>query len=81
MARASSGRAVIGILALEVALGGVLMMRWIGLYGLDVLLDPGRAVLGALVVSFGLGGLAFVCTHFGLFALQGWWIAGWAGVC
>jgi lipopolysaccharide/colanic/teichoic acid biosynthesis glycosyltransferase len=72
---------IIGLLGLEVALGGVLMMRWIGLYGLDVLLDPGRAIVSALAVSLGLGAIAFVSTHFGLFALQGWWIGGWMIVC
>jgi lipopolysaccharide/colanic/teichoic acid biosynthesis glycosyltransferase len=72
---------VIGLLALEVALGGVLMMRWIGLYGLDVLLDPKRAIASALAVTIGLGAIAFVCTHFGLFALEAWWLAVWAVVC
>jgi lipopolysaccharide/colanic/teichoic acid biosynthesis glycosyltransferase len=72
---------VIGLLALEVALGGVLMMRWIGLYGLDVLLDPKRAIASALAVTIGLGAIAFVCTHFGLFALETWWLAVWAVVC
>jgi hypothetical protein len=68
---------IIGLLALEVALGGVLMMRWIGLYGLDVLLDPKRAIASALAVTIGLGAIAFVSTHFGLFALQpGGWPAG-----
>jgi lipopolysaccharide/colanic/teichoic acid biosynthesis glycosyltransferase len=72
---------IIGLFALEVALGGVLMMRWIGLYGLDVLLDPKRAIASALAVTIGLGAIAFVCTHFGLFALETWWLAGWAAVC
>jgi lipopolysaccharide/colanic/teichoic acid biosynthesis glycosyltransferase len=72
---------IIGLLGLEVALGGVLMMRWIGLYGLDVLLDPIRAIASALAVTMGLGAIAFVSTHFGLFALQGWWVTGWALVC
>lgn len=72
---------VIGLLALEVALGGVLMMRWIGLYGLDVLLDPKRGIASAMAVTLGLGAIAFASTHFGLFALQGWWIAGWAVIC
>jgi lipopolysaccharide/colanic/teichoic acid biosynthesis glycosyltransferase len=69
---------IIGLFALEVALGGVLMMRWIGLYGLDVLLDPKRAIASALAVTVGLGAIAFLSTHFGLFALQAWWITGWA---
>jgi lipopolysaccharide/colanic/teichoic acid biosynthesis glycosyltransferase len=72
---------LIGLLALEVALGGVLMMRWIGLYGLDVLLDPKRAIASALAVTVGLGAIAFACTHFGLFALETWWLAVWAAVC
>jgi lipopolysaccharide/colanic/teichoic acid biosynthesis glycosyltransferase len=72
---------LIGLFALEVALGGVLMMRWIGLYGLDVLLDPKRAIPSALAVTVGLGAIAFVSTHFGLFALQPWWLTGWAAVC
>ena len=72
---------IIGLLTLEVALGGVLMMRWIGLYGLDVLLDPKGAIMSALAVTLGLGAVAFVSTHFGLFALEPTWIAGWAMVC
>ena len=72
---------IIGLFALEVAVGGVLMMRWIGLYGLEVLLDPTRAILSALAVTIGVGAIAFVSTHFGLFPLQPWWLAGWTAAC
>ena len=71
---------LIGFLALEVALGSVLMMNWIGLYGLDVLLDPRRGVLSALAVTVGLASIVFLSTHLGLFALERWWLAGWVAV-
>jgi lipopolysaccharide/colanic/teichoic acid biosynthesis glycosyltransferase len=72
---------VIGFLVLEVALGSVLMMNWIGLYGLDALLDPRRAATGALATAGGLGTVVFLCTHLGVVALEPSWLAGWALVC
>jgi lipopolysaccharide/colanic/teichoic acid biosynthesis glycosyltransferase len=72
---------LVGILVLEVALGSVLMMSWIGLYGLDVLLSPRRGVLSALATTGGLASVVFVSTHVGMFALEPWWLAGWMGLC
>ena len=72
---------LIGFLVLEVALGSVLMMSWVGLYGLDVLLDPKRGIASALLVTAGLGAVVFVATHLGLVPLEPWWLAGWLGLC
>lgn len=72
---------LVGFLVLEVALGGVVMMSWIGLYGLDVLLDPRRAIASALATTVGLGSIVFLSTHLGLVALEPWWLAGWLAAC
>ena len=72
---------LIGFFALEVAFGSVLMMNWVGLYGLDTLLVPGRGIVAALTVTVGLGAVAFLITHLGLFALEPWWLSGWAVLC
>ena len=72
---------LIGFLVLEVALGSVLMMSWVGLYGLDMLLDPRRGIASALLVTAGLGAIVFVATHLGLVALEPWWLAGWLALC
>ncbi len=72
---------LIGFLVLEVALGSVLMMSWVGLYGLDLLLDPKRGMVSALLVTAGLGGVVFLATHLGLVPLEPWWLASWLGLC
>jgi lipopolysaccharide/colanic/teichoic acid biosynthesis glycosyltransferase len=72
---------LIAFFALEVAFGSVLTMSWIGLYGLDVLLDLGRGIVSALAVTVGLGAVAFLITHLGLFALEPWWLSGWVASC
>jgi lipopolysaccharide/colanic/teichoic acid biosynthesis glycosyltransferase len=72
---------LVGFLALEVALGSVVMMAWLGLYGLDVLLVPRRAIMSALIATVGLAAVVFVSTHLGLFALEPWWVSGWVGLC
>jgi lipopolysaccharide/colanic/teichoic acid biosynthesis glycosyltransferase len=64
-----------------VALGSVLMMSWIGLYGIDVLLNPQRGVMSALAATVGLASVVFVSTHVGLFALEPRWLSGWAVLC
>ena len=71
---------LIGFLALEVALGSVLTMNWIGLYGLDVLLDPRRGIMSALAVTVGLASIVFLSTHLGLFRLESSWLSGWWAV-
>ena len=72
---------IVGFFALEVALGSVLMMNWIGLYGLDVLLAPRRGIASALAVTAGLGSVVFLTTHLALFPLDPWWLSGWVIVC
>ena len=72
---------LIGVFALEVALGSVLMMAWVGLYALDMLLRPSRGVVAALAVTGAFGSISFVSTHFGLFPIMPWWLAGWAIAC
>ena len=72
---------LVGLLVLEVALGSMLMMSWIGLYGLDVLLEPRRAIASALAVTLGIGAIVFFSTHLGLFALEPLWLSAWVAVC
>jgi lipopolysaccharide/colanic/teichoic acid biosynthesis glycosyltransferase len=72
---------LIGFFALEVALGSMLMMAWVGLYRLDMLLRPLRGVVAALAVTAALGTISFVSTHLGLFPIMPWWLAGWAIAC
>jgi lipopolysaccharide/colanic/teichoic acid biosynthesis glycosyltransferase len=71
----------VGVLALEVSLGSVLTMGWVGLYGLDVLLDLRRAVLSSVAATVVLGAIVFFSTHLGLFALEAWWLSVWMAVC
>jgi Undecaprenyl-phosphate glucose phosphotransferase len=73
--------ATIGFLALEVAFGAMIMMRWLGLYTVKVLVSPVRGITSSLATTFVLGAMVFASTHYFLFELQPLWLSGWLGLC
>ncbi len=73
--------ATIGFLALEVAFGSMVAMRWLGLYGMRVLVNPMHGIVSSLATTFVLGALVFASTHYFLFHLQPMWLSGWLVVC
>ena len=73
--------ATIGFLALEVAFGAMIMMRWLGLYSVKVLVSPARGIPSSLATTFVLGAMVFASTHYFLFELQPLWLSGWLGLC
>ena len=73
--------ATIGFLALEVAFGSMVTMRWLGLYGVRVLVNPGHGIVSSLATTFVLGAMVFASTHYFLFRLQPVWLSGWLALC
>ncbi len=71
----------IGFLALEVAFGSMVTMRWLGLYDVKVLVNPERGITSSLAATFVLGAMVFASTHYFLFRLQPLWLSGWLGLC
>ncbi len=73
--------ATIGFLALEVAFGSMVTMRWLGLYDVKVLVNPVRGITSSLAATFVLGATVFASTHYFLFKLEPLWLSGWLGLC
>lgn len=71
----------IGFLALEVAFGSMIMLRWLDFYSVKVLVTPVRGIVSSLAAAFVLGSLVFASTHYFLFALEPLWLSGWLALC
>jgi Undecaprenyl-phosphate glucose phosphotransferase len=71
----------VGFLALEVAFGSMITMRWLGLYGVKVLVSPVHGIVSSLAATFVLGAAVFAGTHYALFALEPLWLSGWLALC
>ncbi len=71
----------IGFLALEVAFGSMITMRWLGLYSVRVLVNPVRGISSSLATTFVFGAMVFASTHYFLFHLEPFWLSGWLGLC
>ena len=73
--------ALITFLALEIAFGALLAMRWLQLYDVASLLKPLRGTAIAAGISFVAGAVIAAAADAVLFDVSSLWLKGWAGMC